>query len=64
VTLTEREGQVLHWLAEGKSNPEIAVILGASPRTVGKHVEHVFSKLGVESRTAALLCIMEILGKI
>jgi DNA-binding CsgD family transcriptional regulator/pSer/pThr/pTyr-binding forkhead associated (FHA) protein len=62
--LTEREGEVLHWLAEGKSNPEIAIILGASPRTVGKHVEHIFEKLGVESRTAALLCVMEILGKI
>jgi len=62
--LTEREGEVLHWLAEGKSNPEIAIILGASPRTVGNHVEHIFEKLGVESRTAALLYVMEILGKI
>lgn len=62
--LTEREGEVLHWLAEGKTNPEIAVILGASPRTIGKHVEHIYQKLGVESRTAALLHVMEVLGKI
>lgn len=62
--VTEREGEVLHWLAEGKSNPEIAIILGASPRTIGKHVEHIFKKLGVESRAAAMLCVMEALGKI
>src|SRR5262249_52971773 len=62
--LTEREGEVLHWLAEGKSNPEIAIILGMSPRTAGKHVEHIFEKLGVESRAAALLYVMEIMGKI
>lgn len=62
--LTEREGEVLHWLAEGKSNPEIGIILGASPRTVGKHVEHIFEKLGVQSRAAALLYVMETLGRI
>jgi len=62
--LTVRESEVLHWLAEGKSNPEIAVILDASPRTVGKHVEHIYAKLGVESRTAAMLHVMEVLGKI
>lgn len=62
--LTEREGEVLHWLAEGKSNPEIAVILDMSPRTVSKHVEHIFEKLGVESRTAAMLYVMEVLGKL
>ena len=57
--LTPKESEVLHWLAEGKSNPEIGIILGASPRTVGKHVEHIFQKLGVESRTAALLYVVE-----
>jgi len=62
--LTEREVEVLRWLAEGKSNPEIAVILDMSSRTVGKHVEHIFSKLGVESRTAALLHEMELFRKI
>lgn len=52
--LTVRELEVLHWLAEGKNNPEIAVILRISPRTVHKHVEHIFRKLGVETRHAAM----------
>lgn len=51
--LTARENQVLAWLADGKSNADIGVILGVSRRTVGKHVEHIFVKLGVESRVAA-----------
>jgi len=51
--LTQREREVLHWIREGKRNREIATILGLSPRTVGKHLENVFSKLGVETRTAA-----------
>lgn len=62
--LTHRESEVLHWVAEGKSNPEIGIILDLSPRTVGKHLENIFKKLGVESRTAALLYVMETLGKI
>jgi DNA-binding CsgD family transcriptional regulator len=53
--LTEREAEVLAWVAQGKSNPEVAIILGMSARTVQKHMEHVFEKLGVESRTAAIL---------
>ena len=51
--LTPREAGVLHWIGEGKSNPEIALILKISPRTVHKHVEHIFTKLGVETRFAA-----------
>jgi DNA-binding CsgD family transcriptional regulator len=51
--LTHREGEVLYWLSEGKANSEIAILVGARPRTIGKHLEHVFAKLGVESRTAA-----------
>ena len=61
--LTHRESEVLHWVAEGKSNPEIGIILDLSPRTVGKHLENVFQKLGVESRTAAMLYVLETLGK-
>lgn len=61
--LTPKESEVLHWLAEGKTNPEIGLILNASPRTVGKHVEHIFAKLGVESRTAALLYVVEKLSR-
>ena len=51
--LTLREREVLHWLARGKSNGEIAAILGISSATVGKHLEHIYPKLGVENRTAA-----------
>lgn len=51
--LTAREGEVLLWVARGKTNRDIADILGMSPRTVNKHLEHVFEKLGVETRTAA-----------
>ena len=51
--LTAREGEVLSWLSKGKSNRDIAQILGLSPRTVDKHLEQVYAKLGVENRTAA-----------
>lgn len=51
--LSAREGEVAAWLAQGKSNRDIAAILGLSPRTVTKHVEQIFVKLGVENRTAA-----------
>ena len=51
--LTQREAEVLHWLSLGKTNRDIADILGMSPRTVNKHLEHVFDKLAVETRTAA-----------
>jgi DNA-binding NarL/FixJ family response regulator len=52
-SLTPREAEVLSWLAKGKTNRDIADILGMSPRTVNKHLEHIFEKLGVETRTAA-----------
>jgi DNA-binding CsgD family transcriptional regulator len=51
--LTTREGEVLQWLSKGKTNRDIAQILGLSPRTVDKHLEQIYSKLGVENRTAA-----------
>jgi DNA-binding NarL/FixJ family response regulator len=51
--LTLREAEVLHWVAHGKTNRDIGDILGASPATVKKHLERVFEKLGVETRTAA-----------
>jgi DNA-binding CsgD family transcriptional regulator len=51
--LTSREGEVLSWLAKGKTNRDIAQILGLSPRTVDKHLEQIYAKLGVENRTAA-----------
>ncbi|WP_352260223.1 helix-turn-helix transcriptional regulator, partial [Psychrobacter sp. TB55-MNA-CIBAN-0194] len=51
--LTDRESEVLHWIANGKSNRDIAEILEMSPRTVNKHLEQIFPKLGVENRTSA-----------
>ena len=51
--LTQREAEVLNWVIKGKTNRDIGDILGTSPRTVNKHLEHVFVKLGVETRTAA-----------
>ncbi len=51
--LTQRESEVLNWVIKGKTNRDIGDILGTSPRTVNKHLEHVFVKLGVETRTAA-----------
>ncbi len=51
--LTAREAEVLYWVIQGKTNRDIAEILSLSPRTVHKHLEHVFEKLGVETRTAA-----------
>jgi len=60
--LSGREGEVLGWLANGKSNKDIAAILDLSPRTVTKHLEVIFQKMGVENRTAAavvaLRCLM------
>lgn len=51
--LTTREAEVLYWVSKGKINKDIGEILGTSPRTINKHLEHVFEKLGVETRTAA-----------
>lgn len=59
--LTARESEVLYWVAQGKSNPDVAVILGAAVRTVQKHVENIFRKLGLETRHAATLAALEIL---
>jgi DNA-binding NarL/FixJ family response regulator len=60
--VTEREAEVLGWLARGKSNRDIADILGLSPRTVTKHVEQIFAKMGVENRTAAAAKAVRLLG--
>jgi DNA-binding CsgD family transcriptional regulator len=53
--LTARERDVLRWVAAGKTDRDVADILGISPRTVHKHLEHVYTKLGVETRTAAVM---------
>lgn len=57
--LTSREAEVLAWVVQGKTNPEIGIILGIRARTVGKHLERVYSKLGVETRTAAAARALE-----
>jgi len=51
--LTPKEAEVLYWVVKGKINRDIGDIVGSSPMTVKKHLEHVFAKLGVETRTAA-----------
>lgn len=60
--LTPREAEVLLWVAQGKTNAEVAIILGMVESTVKKHLEHVFPKLGIESRNAATLRAIEILS--
>ena len=60
--LTPRETEVLSWVAKGKTNRDVADILGMSPRTVNKHLEHVFEKLGVETRAAAASLVSRELG--
>lgn len=61
--LTPRVAEVLLWVAQGKTNPEIATILGISEWTVKKHVLEIFDKLNVETRTAAGLRAVEVLSK-
>ena len=61
VGLTKRECEVLFWVAQGKRDGEIAVVLGAATKTVGKHVENILAKLGVETRTAAVRVAVELL---
>ncbi len=51
--ITAREAEVLFWLSQGKSSRDIGEILGLSHRTVTKHLEAIYTKLGVENRTAA-----------
>jgi len=60
--LTPRAAEALLWLAQGKTNPDIATILGISESTVKKHVQEMFDKLGVETRGAAMVCALEVLN--
>ena len=57
--LSRRETEILGWIARGKSNPEIATILSIGVRTIHKHVEHLYLKLGVENRHAAISLAFE-----
>ena len=56
--LSTRETEILGWVIQGKTNPEIGQILGISPRTVQKHLERIYSRLGVENRHAAMSLIL------
>lgn len=60
--LTTREAEVLLWVAQGKSNADIATILGMTVHTVKKHLQNIFEKLGVETRNGATFRAFEILG--
>jgi DNA-binding response OmpR family regulator/DNA-binding CsgD family transcriptional regulator len=62
--LTLREAEVLYWVTKGKTNRDIGDILGSSPATVKKHLEHVYEKLGVETRTAAANLAMSKVGSL
>jgi DNA-binding CsgD family transcriptional regulator len=58
--LTARENEVLGWVAAGKTDRDIAALIGCSPRTVHKHLQRVYAKLGVETRTAAVMRCLDI----
>ena len=60
--LTPREAEVLFWVARGKTNDEIATVLGIGLTTVKKHLESTYAKLGVENRTTAAAMALEHLG--
>ena len=60
--LTPKECEVAGWIAQGKGNEEIGIILECSPNTVRKHVEHIFEKLGVENRTSIATRVIEALS--
>jgi DNA-binding NarL/FixJ family response regulator len=59
--LTRREAEVLIWIAHGKSNKDIGDILGMSSRTVNKHLEQIYAKLGVENRSSAAISALHLL---
>ncbi|NJK30329.1 MAG: helix-turn-helix transcriptional regulator [Acaryochloris sp. SU_5_25] len=62
IGLTRREAEVLFWAARDKSAKEIASILSCSYKTVEKHFEHIYQKLGVRSRGAAIFAALDLLG--
>ena len=62
--LTGREAEVLLWIAKGKSNRDIGEILGLSPRTVNKHLEQIYTKLGVENRASAAVRAAHVLHEL
>jgi DNA-binding NarL/FixJ family response regulator len=61
--LTTREAEVLLWVAQGKSNGDIAILLGMAEKTVKKHMGNIFQKLGLEGRNAATVQALEVLSQ-
>jgi len=62
LNLTVREAEVLLWISRGKANRDVAQILDISPRTINKHLERIFEKLGVENRAAAAVLAVRTLN--
>ncbi len=60
--LSSREAEVMHWVCEGKTNPEIAIILKVTIHTVNRHLEHILAKLEVENRQKAIVTVLQRLG--
>ncbi len=61
--LTARESEVLAWVTRGLTNRDVAAMLCLSARTVQKHLEHIYQKLGVETRTAAAARVWSAAGE-
>lgn len=61
--LSARETEILEWVVNGKTSPEIGLILGISPRTVHKHLEGIYSRLGVENRHTAMTIAFEVMRR-
>jgi DNA-binding CsgD family transcriptional regulator len=59
--LTPREAEVMMWVSKGKTSSEVATILSSTTGTVNKHLEHIFAKLNVETRTAAAAIVLDAL---
>ena len=59
--LTPRQAEVAYWVAQGKANAEIGTILGASPRTIDKHMERILERLGLENRASLIVAAAELL---
>lgn len=63
LNITLREAEVLLWVSYGKSNSDISDVLTISPRTVQKHLEHIYDKMGVETRSSAAAIAIKIIGR-
>lgn len=63
LNITQREAEVLLWVSYGKSNSDISDVLTISPRTVQKHLEHIYEKMGVETRSSAAAIAIKVIGR-